>query len=395
MEAKRKLRKRRHLLTLPLLVGLWTVPPPASAENEQPPAAAPNDSAAIRQEIDALKQRIQALEQELARSRQAPTAPVKPVPNAEALQTTRGSRVQVSGYVEIRGTNIGSATGNRTTNRSLDFQATRFRPRISYRMDPHFLATLQLNASTRSDAATSVNTRDAFLEYGNAGYFLRMGQQKIPYGFQVFREGDEPRAALERARVFGVVFPDERDIGLTLTTAPKNQRSPIFAVGVVNGDGINRSDQDRAKSVSGNVIVPLGRSNVVGGSYYTGTTTSVVTGKTISQVKRAYGFEHRLNLGRLGTQLEYLWGRAGGADLNGGYGQIAYASGQIGSFFVRHDIFDPNEDATNDYWRRTSLGWFKDFTPQFRLTAEYDLVKNKLTPTSHDDTFGLEVQGNF
>jgi hypothetical protein len=357
------------------------------------PAAARADDDAVRQEIDSLKKRIEALEQQLAESKKAPAA--KPTLDADTLKARNGSRLQVSGYTEIRFTNIGGSTGDRVANNATDFQVTRFRPRFNYQMDPHFLASLQLNASTRSGAAASVNTRDAYLQYDNPGYYARMGQQKIPYGYEVFREGDESRPALERARVFSLLFPDERDIGFILSSAPKNPRTPVVALGVVNGDGINKSDGDKQKSFAANAIVPLGSHQIIGGSVYTGTTTVAVAGKPVSQVKRAYGVEHRLSLGRLSTQLEYLWGRAFGADVNGGLGQIAYNTGRHGNLFVRHDVFDPNENAPRDYWSRTSLGWYKDFSRQFRLTGEYDLVTNRLLAHAHPNTFGVELQGNF
>src|SRR5437762_1740041 len=178
------------------------------------------------------------------------------------------------------------------------------------------------------------------MDYHNGQHFLRMGQQKIPYGYEVFREGDEARYALERARVFGILFPDERDIGLVAGTTPRNPRAPVLSLGVVNGEGINKSDADTAKSVAGNALFSLGRRNVLGASVYTGTTTATISSRVVSQVKRAYGVEHRLNAGHVSTQLEYLWGRAFGADLNGGYGQVAYQTGRAGTFFVRHDVFD-------------------------------------------------------
>jgi hypothetical protein len=66
-----------------------------------------------------------------------------------------------------------------------------------------------------------------------------------------------------------------------------------------------------------------------------------------------------------------------------------------GNVFVRHDWFDPNaESAAQDYWRRTALGWYKDFTRNVRITAEYDIVANSLTKT-HDNTYGLQVQTRF
>jgi hypothetical protein len=351
------------------------------------------DEEALRREIEALKQRLAALEQEVARNR--PAAAARPSADAEALQTARGSRVQVSGFSEIRLTSVGRSTGEHTSGGDTDFQVTRFRPRIDYQMGKHLLATLQLNASSRGSTATSLNTRDAYVEYHDARYKLRMGQQKVPYGYQVYREGDEPRAALERARVFGVLFPDERDLGLVLATSPRNPRAARLAVGVVNGDGINVSDGDSQKSIAANVLLPLGRGHELGASIYAGTSTLRSGDRVVSRVKKAYGVEHRLESGRWSTQIEYLWGRALGAELNGGYGQVAYSIDRGGRLFVRHDVFDPDESAVHDYWRRTGIGWFKDFTRQFRLTAEYDFVTNSLTRGSRDNTFGIEAQSNF
>jgi hypothetical protein len=394
-------RQRRVVSRWGLLVGLLVAMP--AVAQDAPTAVPPGQQAApvehpdnqvILQEIDLLKRRIEALEQQLAESKKAP--PAKPAVDADALKAKNGSRLTVSGYAETRFTDIGSATGDRTAKNVTDFQVARFRPRLTYLMDPkHFQAALQLNASTRSGAAASVNTRDAYLEYDNTGFYARMGQQKIPYGYEVFREGDEVRPALERARVFGVLFPDERDLGFTVASVPKSARSPVVSLGVVNGDGINKIDGDKQKSVAANIIVPLGSHHVLGGSVYTGATTATVGGKLISQVKNAYGVEHRLNLGRLSTQAEYLWGRAFGADVNGGYGQIGYNTGQRGNLFVRYDVFDPHDNAPRDYWARTSIGWYKDFTRQFRLTGEYDLVTNRLLPHAHPNTFGVELQGNF
>lgn len=405
------MKRTRYWLAPPLLGALCAgalLAPPARAETDPE----------TRKELDALKQRIQVLEEELAKSKkQPPAAAPAPAGPPESLKARNGSRFQIGGYAEVRVTNLGSQAGDRVPNGDLDFQITRFRPRLTYLMDDHFLATVQINATTRLNpnriasgegpiAQGSFQARDAFVEYHNDGYYLRAGQQKIPYGYDVFRYGDEVRETLERARVFAILFPDERDIGVVAgTQSAKNPRAASIAVGVVNGDGINRPDNDDNKSVSVNGLVPIGPHHVAGASFYTGTTshgisrnvgTPPVTRSLVKgQVKKAYGVEHRMNYGRFSTQAEYLWGRAFGADVNGGYGLARYNTGKVGNFFLRHDIFDPDEDAGHDYWRRTSLGWFKDFTRQFRLTAEYDFVTNKQTTTSNDNTFGVEFQANF
>jgi hypothetical protein len=396
-----RLCPRRSLQGWSLAAGLLAAMP-ATAQNAPgapPPEtpAAPSgslDNQAIQQQIDELKKRIEGLERQLEASKQA-----RPVPEAQTVSARNGSRLLVSGYAQVRFTNVGAQNGDQTAGNVTDLQVDRFRPRFTYLLDPkHFQALVLLNASTRSGAAASITARDAYLEYDNAGrlgYYARMGQQKIPYGYEVFREGDEVRPLMERARVFTTLFPDERDIGFTLATAPRNLHTPVVSLGVVNGDGINRTDGDKPKSFAGNAVVPLGAHNVLGGSVYSGTSTATVGGKLVSRVKNAYGVEHRLNSGRLSTQLEYLWGRGFGADLNGGVGQISYNFGQRGSALLRYDVFDPNEHAARDYWSRTTIGWYKDFTRQFRLALEYDLVTNRAASHHHPNTFGIQTQANF
>jgi hypothetical protein len=378
----RHLRQGMTLLTVVCAFGVWAVP--AHADDEM-----------LRKELEAVKQRLEQVEKELAKNKKDGVEKSK---NADGLKTPKGTRVLLSGFAQLRATNIGNSDSDRVStldNNDFDFQVTRFRPKLTFLMDDHWSAVFQMNASTRGGGAAgtqaNINARDLFINYKNAGYFLQAGQQKIPFGYEVYREGDEARGPLERARVFSKFFPDERDIGLVVGTAPKNPHAANFHIGVVNGDGINRSDGDADKSVVGKVEVPIGKLMTLGASGYTGTATFAKGGRA----KEAVGVEHRFNLGRFSTQLEYLWGHQFGKDLNGGLGMATYNTGRVGNFFARYDVFDPNTQAANDYWSRTSLGWFKDFTKQIRLTAEYDIVRNRLTHTSNDNTWGIQVQANF
>jgi hypothetical protein len=354
-------------------------------------APAKADDAAVLQELDALKKRVQQLEDELAKSKGAPAAPgtTKPAGDAAAVTGVKGSRLTFGGWAQLRFTDIGGSSGARTATGGTNFEVTRFRPRLNYQLDKHWLASLQLDATTRG-AGTTLTLRDAYAQYSNAGYLAKLGQQKVPFGYQIYRETSEMRIPLERARVFNTVFPNARDLGVVLATNSKNTHAPTFSAGVLNGDSINTSDGDKAKSVAGNATLPIGKHNVIGASAYTGTTTAA----GVSRVKTAVGVEHRLNWGRLGTQAEYLWGRALGADLNGGFLQVTYNTGKIGGFFARHQVFDPNAGLGGDYYRATGFGWWKDLSKNLRITAEYDLAVDRATPTC-DNTFGVQIQTSF
>jgi hypothetical protein len=269
-------------------------------------------------------------------------------------------------------------------------------------MDPNWEADLQINANTRGNATTSFSARDAYIEYHNGmnnQFALRLGQQKVPWGFETFVEGDEPRPALERARYQEIVVPDQRDLGFGAIFNPRKlpltqayYRGPLIGFGVYNGSGLNHQDNDESKTLAATVRLPLGGHNTIGFSGLSGTFSPSV-GHT--DVRQAGNFDWESYWGRFRTQAEVMAGRNLGHDINGGYGQLEYQTGMPGSFFVRYDWFDPNDEAGHDYWKRYSFGWYKDFTKNIRLTAEYDYVTNQLTQTRHPNTFGLELQANW
>ena len=335
----------------------------------------------------------------------APGAPpvAPPVPSARTLVAPLASRLQFSGYAELRITNLGNAVGDRLgPHDNLDFQVNRFRPRLTYFMDPNWEADLQINVNTRGAATTSFQARDAYIEYHNGKnnqYAVRLGQQKVPFGFETWIEGDEPRPALERARYHEVLFPDQRDIGLGITFNPRELplaqaqlHGPLYGIGVYSGNGINKQDNDQNKTVVAGGRYAISKHVTVGLSGVSGTFSPAV-GHT--NTRQAGNVDVETFWGRFRTQTEVMVGRNLGHDINGGYGQLEYATGIPGSFFVRYDWFDRNESVGHDYWKRYGFGWYKDFTKNIRLTAEYDYVVNQLTQTRHPNTFGLELQANW
>lgn len=330
-------------------------------------------------------------------------AAAPPVPAARTLIAPLASRLQIGGYGQIRVTNVGNSAGDRTApHDNFDFQLARFRPRLTYYMDPHWQADLQVNVNTRGATATSFQARDAYIEYHNGKnnqYALRLGQQKVPFGFETFVEGDEQRPALERARYHDVLAPDQRDPGLGILWNPRRLpvtqalfRGPLVAVGVFNGSGTNRQDNDESKNLIAAARYPLGQHHTLGISGISGT-FSRAPGQTF--VRQVVDLDWESYYGRLRTQAEVMLGRNLGHDINGGYGQVEYRTGAPGNFFARYDWFDRNEEVGRDYWKRWSFGWYRDFTRNIRITAEYDYVTNQLTQTRHPNTFGLQVLGSF
>lgn len=390
---------------------------PASAEDAPAPPPLPADlPPAVRAYLEALQKKVDDLEKKLNQQQKAsptppgslpaPSAPpaAPPVPSARTVTAPLGSRLQIGGYAELRITNFGNAIGDRTApHNNLDFQIARFRPRLQYFMDNNWEANLQINATTRSVAAASFTARDAYLEWHNGlnnALAIRFGQHKTPFGFQTWVEGDEPRAALERARYQEILIPDQRDTGASLIYNPTHKpfgqaqlRGPIYGIGVYNGNSINKQDNDQSKNVVAEARWAVGKNNTVGLSGLSGT-FSPAPGKTF--VKQAGNFDWETYYGRVRTQMELMIGRNLGHDVTGGFGQLEYVLGRAGSPFFRYDYFDPSDGPGQDFFKRYTIGWYKDFTRNIRVTGEYDWVTNNARAgTKHPNTFGIELQGNF
>ncbi len=315
----------------------------------------------------------------------------EPAAAARTLITRGGASLAVAGFMTWRITNIGSANGNRAPT-MIDFQATRVRPKLIFTLDRHWSAELDINGTSRSTSSASFTARDMFVQYQNYGYQARLGQAKIPYGYEVYLEGDTERVELERARIFAQLFPDERDLGAFIRTVPQTKNATWVAAGVYNGNGINRMDNNDAKNVAATLKVPIGDHHVVGfsGTYGTFRPGNNVGAINRTRIRELYGAEYRFTSGRFAVKSEIAAGKDQGDPIWGGYGGGRYYTGVLGGMFFRYDVFDPDRDAADNMWRRAAFGWYKDFTPNVRMTAEYDYVTNPATGSN--DTYALQVQ---
>jgi hypothetical protein len=366
----------------------------------------------LREEIALLKKRLADLERRLDEQQKAPPAapaagsldlrpagrkggdeePEEPPATARSVTTRQGSRVEFGGFAQVRATNMGDALGNRAPTSNFDFQITRFRPRVIFIIDPHWEADLDLNVTSRSVATASFAARDAYLQWQNHGLQGRMGQSKVPFGYEVYLEGDPDRVEMERARILGVLFPDERDLGIFFRTAPANKGATWGAIAVYNGNGINRLDNNTNKDVAATIKVPLDRHNTIGLSAAAGDFTPAGGGPSLA--REVAGIEHQFIARRLKTKMEALAGRDMGANIWGGYAGAQYYTGRFGGPFARYDLFDPNLDAPHDLFRRLAFGWWKDLTKSVRITGEYDRVTNPLVGGG-TDTYGVQLQSRF
>jgi hypothetical protein len=323
-----------------------------------------------------------------------------PPATAASVQTVTKSKLTFGGFAQIRMTDIGSQNGNRTPNSNFDFQVARFRPRLIYTHDQHWSAEVDINGTTRQDpgsndqAVAGFSPRDMYIQWQNASIQGKIGQAKIPFGYEVYLEGDPARIEMERARILATLFPDERDIGLFFRTTPKNKGAVWGAVAVYNGNGINHDDNNTAKDGAATLKIPLNASTTVGFSFEDGNFVPATPGPAFQRA--AAGMEMQYIRKRGFFKMEVLAGRNLGHDIWGGYVGGHYYTGVYGGPFFRFDTFDPNLSAAGDLWRRYAMGWYKDLTTHVRVTGEYDKVLNQLVhPPLGTDTYAVQVQTVF
>src|SRR5579871_1497316 len=158
------------------------------------------------------------------------------------------------GFLQSRISDSNNSSGDRGPTRA---EITRLRPTFSFTPDKFWDFHVQVDFTTRGRPLNSIGGRDVYVEYHNTDYFARIGQAKIPFGYEEWQESDEDRAAVERARVLTTLFPNERDTGIWFSTAePRNPKDPgkrlirpTYTLALLTGNGINKYYDEVGKAI--------------------------------------------------------------------------------------------------------------------------------------------------
>lgn len=192
----------------------------------------------------------------------------KPAVEDSALQTTKKTGLQFSGYlqpqfqvVQQKGA-AGFGGGNFSEQSASRFTLRRARIKANYKLAakqmklPVFDLVLQIDATERG-----VATKDVFLQIAMPAFAqlsFTAGKMPVPYGYEVNRSSSV-RETPERGRMSQILLPSERDLGIKASYAVKatnNNRHITFDLGVYNGAGASAlSDFDSYKDVMGRVHV--------------------------------------------------------------------------------------------------------------------------------------------
>ncbi|GAB2967477.1 OprO/OprP family phosphate-selective porin [Hymenobacter coalescens] len=289
-------------------------------------------------------------------------------------------------------------------------------PRVYFYLQPDF-------ASTPGGSSTGqfAQVRDAYFDIGldaQSRFRVRLGQSKVPYGFENMQSSQQ-RLALDRNDALNSAVANERDLGAFVYWAPTKVRQRfaalvndglkgsgdygVVAVGVFNGQGANRSEQNNGQHVVARVSYPfvVGRQIIEPG-------VQAYSGRyTLGTDQLSRGVKHRPDLNYLdqraaaslvlypqpfGLQAEYNVGRGPEFNpatdsietrrLHGGYATLTYRArlgGQQFYPFVRGQFYQGGKkherDARSYQVRELELGleWqplkFLELVPMYTLSS--------------------------
>lgn len=293
-----------------------------------------------------------------------------------------------------------------------------------------------------SSAGTNLNIfqiRDAYFDFGfdkKNEFRLRVGQSKIPYGFENM-QSSQNRLPLDRNDGMNSAFANERDLGAFFYWAPKSKRElfssmvrdnfkgsgdyGVFGFGVFNGQIANKAEQNNGLhkvirfsypfSIKSQIIEP-------GIQAYTGK-YQLPTDIRTTGVKAANNFEfddQRIATSMIlypkpfGIQAEYNWGKGPQynpmtdsietKNLNGGYVTLSYRkmlkNGMVLYPFSRFQKYKGGkkheQDARSYDMREIEAGVEWQMHKYFELTVSYVISERRFEDGKQKDNL---QKGNF
>lgn len=311
-------------------------------------------------------------------------------------------------------------------------------PNVFFYFQPDFAS------SPSTGIQNFVQIRDLYFDLSfdkKREYRLRVGQSKIPYGFENMQSSSQ-RLALDRNDAMNSAILNERDLGLFFYWAPKEIRERfdmlvkegfkgsgdfgVFAFGVYNGQIANKLDGNRDLNVVarvtypfviGNQIIEPGIQAYTGKWAFTGEISPGVTvndpqyvkdqrvGATFVLYPKPFGIQTEYNIGT-GPRYNTLTNTVDETDLNGGYVLLNYKldiKKQRIYPFAKFQYYDGGKkyekDARSYVVRDYELGIEWQPFKAFELTAEYVIAdrtfEDSALPINRQQGNLLRLQAQF
>jgi len=311
-------------------------------------------------------------------------------------------------------------------------------PNVFFYFQPDFAS------SPSSGIQNFVQIRDLYFDLSfdkKREYRLRVGQSKIPYGFENMQSSSQ-RLTLDRADAINSSIANERDLGIFFYWAPAEIRERfamlvkdgykgsgdfgVFAFGVYNGQIANKIDGNRDLNVVtrvtypfviGNQIIEPGIQAYTGKWAFTGEVSSGVTvndpqyikdqriGATFVLYPKPFGIQTEYNIGT-GPRYNKVTNSVEETDLNGGYVLLNYKWDLKKQFlypFAKFQYYDGGKkyekDARSYVVRDYEIGLEWQPIKAFELTAEYVIAdrtfEDSALPINRQQGNLLRLQAQF
>jgi len=271
-------------------------------------------------------------------------------------------------------------------------------------------------------APPTVRLMDATLAYTFNKYAkITAGQQKVPLSYESLRT-DYDIHSMSRSQVVEALTARSKDViaTATSTTAVNNNGRDIgllfsggvpntnsdnpqatwvdYYLGVFDGMGINRSDADKHKDISGRVVVHPIKFLGVGGSFYQGKATYGADLSTPKDRNR-FGFEAAYEDGkRIYAAAEFLQGKDSATTKQGYYVMVeGYILPKKFAALVKYDWYDPNTSAEKNTDASTiysfALNWY--FAAFTKIQVQYDYRREQGGDAAQKKNDLLSIQGQI
>jgi phosphate-selective porin len=226
-------------------------------------------------------------------------------------------------------------------------------------------------------------------------YGLRIGQYYVPVSLEN-NTSDSDMDTILRSLVVTALAPS-RDIGAQgrdIGAMFMGQYSIAeYYLGVFNGAGINKADTNKAKDVSGRLILHPLKDLAVGGSFYQGRNNPVANGPDVTRDR--FGFEAAWLPGRFSLKGEYLWAKDDIVSKSGWYIQGGYfILPKKLQAIIKWDTFDNDRGVSGGRTDLLTLGanWF--LLGKTKLMVNYTLYRTEGEGTTNQ-AVSIQFQAGF
>ncbi len=224
---------------------------------------------------------------------------------------------------------------------------------------------------------------------------LRFGQFKVPFSRESLTSGSDLET-INRSQVVENLCPGRdsrnkgRDIGMALTGHFSRLE---YSLGIFNGNGINKADDNSSKDIAGRVVFSPFESFSLGIAHYQGKYGPSSRGNQFD--KKRTGMELFFSRDKFSLKGEFILAEDGEIQKKGWYleGGFYFLPEKFQAIF-KYDSLDLNKDIEGDRKDVITLGlnWFLAKKTKLQVNYEYH---NKNASSLSNNVFIVQFQAGF